>query len=54
MRCHFEVGLRTGTEVLEAAARPAAYEIDRVDVARTTGTLLGTDRAIREPDRLEP
>ncbi len=64
-RRQFEVGLRTSTEVLEAAARLAdaqsrriraiaAYEIAQVNIALATGTLLGKDHVIWEPTRLEP
>ncbi|HNQ22621.1 MAG TPA: TolC family protein [Phycisphaerae bacterium] len=56
----FEVGLRTSTDVLEAAARLAdaqsreiqaltAYEISQIDIAYATGTLIGRDRVIWEP-----
>ena len=59
-RRQFEVGLRTSTEVLEAAARLAdaqsreiralaAYEVSQVDIAFATGTLLGQDRVIWTP-----
>lgn len=62
-RRQFEVGLRTSTEVLEAAARLAdaqsreiralaAYEISQVDIAFATGTLLGQDRVIWTPRAL--
>ena len=55
----FEVGLRTSTEVLRAAARLAdaqsreiralaAYEISQVDIAFATGTLLGQDGVVWE------
>jgi outer membrane protein len=60
----FEVGLRTSTDVLEAAARLAdaqsrevlalsAYEISQVDIAFATGTLIGRDRVFWEPAGLE-
>jgi len=56
-RRQFEVGLRTSTEVLEAAARLAdaqsreiralaSYEISQVDIAVATGSLLGKDKVI--------
>ncbi len=59
-RRQFEVGLRTSTDVLDAAARLADaqssevraladYEIARVDIAFGTGTLLGYDRIRWEP-----
>jgi len=60
----FEVGLRTSTEVLEAAARLAgaqsreiialaAYEISLIDIAVATGTLLGQDRVMWQPTELD-
>lgn len=60
----FEVGLRTSTEVLEAAARIAgaksreiralaAYEIAQIDIAFATGTLLGQDRVVWEPAEVD-
>lgn len=63
-RRQFEVGLRTSTDVLEAAARLAdaqsrevlalsAYEISQVDIAFATGTLIGRDRVFWEPIGLE-
>ena len=59
-RRQFDVGLRTSTDVLDAAARLADaqssevralvdYEIARVDIAFGTGTLLGYDRIRWEP-----
>ena len=56
----FEVGLRTSTDVLDAAARLADaqssevravtdHEIARVDIAFSTGTLLGHGRVLWEP-----
>ena len=56
----FEVGLRTSTDVLDAAARLADaqsrevraladYQIARVNIAFGTGTLLGHDRVRWEP-----
>lgn len=56
----FEVGLRTSTDVLDAAARLADaqsrevraladYQIARVNIAFGTGTLLGHDRIRWEP-----
>jgi outer membrane protein TolC len=59
-RRQFEVGLRTSTDVLIAAANLADaqsnevqalvdYEIARVDIAFGTGTLLGFDRIHWEP-----
>lgn len=56
----FEVGLRTSTDVLQAAARLADaqssevqaladYEIARVDIAFGTGTLLGYGRILWTP-----
>ena len=59
-RRQFEMGLRTSTEVFEAAARLAgaqsreiraltAYEISQVDRAYACGALLGRDRAVFEP-----
>lgn len=63
-RRQFEVGLRTSTEVLEAAARLAdaqsreiralaAYEVSQIDIAFATGTLIGKDRVIWEPTGLD-
>ena len=60
----FEVGLRTSTEVLEAAARLAgaqsreiwaltAYEISQVDIALAAGALLGHDGVVWEPKTLD-
>ena len=60
----FDVGLRTSTEVLEAAARVAgaqsreiralaAYEISQVDIAFATGTLLGHGRLAWNPTTLD-
>ncbi|UCE58622.1 MAG: TolC family protein [Phycisphaerales bacterium] len=60
----FEVGLRTSTEVLEAAARIAgaqsreihalaAYEISQIDIAYACGTLLGQEGVIWQPTRLD-
>ena len=60
----FEVGLRTSTEVLEAAARLAgaesreiralaAYEISLINIAVATGTLLGQDRVMWQPTDLD-
>lgn len=60
----FEVGLRTSTDVLEAAARVAdaqsreiraltAYEISQIDIAFATGTLIGRGRVIWEPVGLD-
>ena len=60
----FEVGLRTSTEVLEAAARLASaqsreiralasYEVSQVDIAFATGTLLGHGRITWEPIGLD-
>ncbi len=60
----FEVGLRTSTEVLEAAARLAgaqsreiralaAYEIAQIDIAFASGTLLGQDRVIWQPVEID-
>jgi len=59
-RRQFEVGIRTSTDVLDAAARLADaqssevraltdYELARVDIAFGTGTLLGFDRVHWEP-----
>ena len=59
----FDVGLRTSTDVLEAAARLAAaqsreiqaltaYEISQIDIAFVTGTLIGCGRVIWEPTEL--
>jgi len=59
----FEVGLRTSTDVLDAAARLgdgqsreiralAAYEIAQVNIAFATGTLLGESRLIWNPTKL--
>ena len=56
----FEVGVRTSTDVLQAAARLADaqssevqaladYQIARVDIAFGTGTLLGYDRILWTP-----
>jgi outer membrane protein TolC len=56
----FEVGMRTSTEVLEAAARLAgaqsreiralaSYEIAQIDIAYSTGTLLGRGGVVWEP-----
>lgn len=64
-RRQFEVGVRTSTDVLDAAARLAEaqfqevqaladYEIARVDIAFGTGTLLGHGRVRFEPIDLEP
>jgi outer membrane protein TolC len=61
----FEVGLRTSTDVLDAAARLADaqsqevraladYQIAQVDLAFATGTLLGHDRVHWEPIDIEP
>jgi outer membrane protein TolC len=63
-RRQFEVGLRTSTEVLEAAARLAgaesreiralaAYEISQINIAVATGTLLGQDRVMWQPTDLD-
>jgi outer membrane protein TolC len=63
-RRQFEVGLRTSTEVLEAAARLAgaesreiralaAYEISLINIAVATGTLLGQDRVMWHPTDLD-
>lgn len=63
-RRQFEVGLRTSTEVLEAAARLAGaqsreiralalYEISLVDIAVATGSLLGKDQIIWSPTGLD-
>jgi outer membrane protein TolC len=60
----FEAGLRTSTEVLEAAARLAdahsreiralsAYEISRVDIAFACGVLIGQGGVVWEPVRIE-
>ena len=60
----FEVGLRTSTDVLEAAAFLAdaqsreiralsAYEISQVDIAFAAGALVGKDRVIWEPAGIE-
>lgn len=60
----FEVGLRTSTDVLEAAARVAdaqsreisaltAYEISQIDIAFATGTLVGHGRVMWEPIGLD-
>jgi outer membrane protein TolC len=60
----FEVGLRTSTEVLEAAARLAgaqsreiralaAYEISQVNIALATGTLLGQHCVTWQPTGLD-
>ena len=60
----FEVGLRTSTDVLQAAARVAdaqsreiraltAYEISQIDIAFATGTLIGRGRVIWEPVGLD-
>jgi outer membrane protein len=60
----FEVGLRTSTDVLEAAARVAdaqsreiraltAYEISQIDIAFATGTLIGRDHVIFGPVGLD-
>ncbi len=59
-RRQFDVGLRTSTDVLDAAARLADaqssevraladYEIARVDIAFSTGTLLGYGRILWTP-----
>jgi outer membrane protein TolC len=61
----FDVGLRTSTDVLDAAARLADaqsqevraladYQIAQVDLAFATGTLLGHDRVHWEPIDIEP
>ena len=63
-KMQFEVGLRTSTEVLEAAARLAdgqsreiralvAYEIARVDIAFATGNLLGQGSVMWQPIHLD-
>jgi outer membrane protein TolC len=63
-RRQFEVGVRTSTDVLDAAARLADaqssevraladYEIARVDIAFGTGTLLGLGRIRWEPTESE-
>ncbi|UCF32602.1 MAG: TolC family protein [Phycisphaerales bacterium] len=60
----FEVGLRTSTDVLEAAARLAgaqsreiralsAYEISQIDIAFACGALIGEDRVIWETTTLK-
>jgi outer membrane protein len=60
----FEVGLRTSTDVLEAAAglafaqsreiqALAAYEISQVDIAFAAGTLIGHDRVIWKPTGID-
>ena len=60
----FEVGLRTSTDVLQAAARLAdalsreiraltAYEISQIDIAFATGTVIGHGRVIWEPVGLD-
>ena len=60
----FELGLRTSTEVLEAAAyladaqsseirALAAYEISQIDIAYATGALIGRDRVVWEPTPLD-
>ena len=60
----FELGLRTSTDVLEAAARLAnaqsreiqalaAYEISLIDIAYATGNLIGHSSVIWEPTKLE-
>lgn len=63
-RRQFEVGLRTSTDVLDAAARLADaqssevsaladYEIARVDIAFGTGTLLGHGHVEWEPTEID-
>ena len=63
-RRQFEVGVRTSTDVLDAAARLADaqsnevqaladYERARVDIAFSTGTLLGYDHIRWEPTETE-
>jgi len=63
-RRQFEVGLRTSTEVLDAAARLAdaqsreiralaSYEISQIDIAVATGSLLGKDKVIWSPVDLD-
>jgi len=60
----FDVGLRTSTDVLDAAARLAdaqsneiaaltGYQIAQIDIAFATGTLLGHDRVVWEPPAIE-
>ena len=60
----FELGLRTSTDVLEAAGRLAfaqireiralsAYEISQIDIAFASGALIGRDRVIWEPVGLD-
>jgi outer membrane protein TolC len=64
-RRQFDVGMRTSTDVLQAAARLADaqssevraladYEIARVDIAFGTGTLLGYGRIQWTPIGLPP
>jgi outer membrane protein TolC len=60
----FDVGLRTSTDVLDAAARLAdaqsneiaaltGYQIAQIDIAFATGTLLGHDRVLWEPPEID-
>ena len=60
----FDVGLRTSTDVLQAAASVAAaqsreisalaaYEISQIDIAFATGTLIGRDGVFWEPIGLD-
>jgi outer membrane protein TolC len=60
----FDVGVRTSTDVLDAAAALASaqsaearaltdYQIAQVDLAAATGTLLGADRIRWEPVRYD-
>ena len=60
----FELGLRTSTDVLEAAARLAnaqsreiqalaAYEISLIDIAYATGNVIGRSDVIWEPTALD-
>jgi outer membrane protein TolC len=61
----FELGLRTGTDVLDQQARFAnaqsfeiaaltEYQIAQIDLAYATGTLLGAAKVSWEPATLEP
>jgi outer membrane protein TolC len=60
----FELGLRTSTEVLQAAGyladaqsseirALAAYEISQIDIAFATGALIGRDGVVWEPTQLD-
>jgi outer membrane protein len=63
IRCQFEQGVRTSTEVIDQQTRLANaklsevsavtdYQIAQVDIAFATGTVLGASRVSWEPARL--